>query len=354
MSEDIIRVLVVDDSAVAREFLAYLLGSDPGIQLIGTACSGEEALEMAESRKPDVITMDINMPTMGGIEATRRIMEDFATPVVIVSGHWDPEDVRTSLSAMESGALAVIKKPAGIGDPNHKEMAAQFIQTVKLMAEVKVVTRRKRLQPSVEAGSAPASQADRFIVPRGDFKIVAVGASTGGPLILQRLLCGLKFLPMAMVIVQHMSPGFIHGFAEWLAKSTAKPVHVAENREFLLPGHIYVAPDEYHMAVEAGGRVALSKEKPEEGIRPSVSHLYRSVADAFGPKAIGILLTGMGKDGAAGLKIMRERGAITIVQDRESSIVYGMPGEALRLGGAEYVLAPEKIAAMLRDLSGTA
>jgi two-component system chemotaxis response regulator CheB len=182
--------------------------------------------------------------------------------------------------------------------------------------------------------------------------LVAIGASTGGPLVLQTVLSGLPGnFSLPVLIVQHMAAGFIQGFVEWLTPTSALPLHVATHGEQILPGHAYIAPDGFQMKLELGKRLSLTKDEPENGHRPSVSYLFRSVADLCGPKAVGVLLTGMGKDGAEELKRMREKGAVTIAQDQESSVVHGMPGEAIRLEAATYVLPPHRIAAALANLS---
>lgn len=346
-----IRVLVVEDSPVVREFLVYILGSDPDIEVAGTARNGEEALEAVERVKPDVVTMDIHMPKLNGFDATRRIMETHPTPIVIVSGSSTAEEVATTFRALEAGALAIAPRPQGIGHPEHEVTAKELIQTVKLMSEVKVVRR----WPRSKAGRAvPSAPRVRTRQAPAEVRVVAIGASTGGPLVLQTILSGLrKDFPVSVLIVQHMAPGFAEGFAEWLAQSTNFPVHMAAQGETVLPGHAYVAPDGFQMGLRSEGRIALSKDEPENGLRPSASYLFRSVAKVYGPHAVGVLLTGMGKDGAEELKLLKERDAVTIVQDKESSIVYGMPGEAVKLDAATYVLPPDKIPPALETLLST-
>lgn len=345
-----IKVLVVEDSAVVREFLVHLLGSKHGLHVVGTATNGEEALEAVKRWRPDVITMDIHMPRMNGYEATRRIMETFPTPIVVVSGSWDREEVATSFRAMEAGALAVMPRPPGMGHPDHEAMASNLLQTVRLMAEVKVVRRWARSRR--EAASAPLNlNPEKPGQIPAEAQAVAIGASTGGPLVLQAILSRLpREFPVPIFVVQHMAAGFMHGFVEWLAQSATLPVAIAEHGQEALPGRVYVAPDGYHMQVQRGGRISLTSDPPEYGLRPSVSVLFRSIAEAYGRRSVGVLLTGMGKDGAAELKGMKEKGAITIVQDRETSVVHGMPGEAISIDAASYVLSPEQIAAALATL----
>ncbi len=344
-----IKVLIVEDSPVVREFLVHILGSDPGIQVVGTANNGEEAIEAVRRLQPDIITMDIHMPKMDGLEATRRIMETHPTPIVIVSGSTSPHEVATTFDAIEAGALAFLPRPSGIGHPGYVATAKELVQTVKLMSEVKVVRRwaRRRHEAAVkrpvktELMRAPAK-----------VEIIAIGASTGGPPVLHTIISALpKDFPVPVLIVQHMAAGFILGFAEWLAQSSHLPVQLATHGETMLPGHIYLAPDECQMLVARGGKISLTRDAPENGMRPAVSYLFRSVADIYGSHAVAGLLSGMGRDGADELKVLRDQGAITFAQDKDSSVVHGMPGEAIKLGAATLVLAPEKIAPVLVSLA---
>lgn len=344
-----IDVLVVEDSPVVREFLLYILGSDPGIRVIGTAHDGEEAVDAMSRLKPDVITMDIHMPRMNGLEATRRIMETAPVPIVIVSGSNDPNEVVSTFDAMEAGAVAMLKRPAGLGHPDHEATARELVRTVKAMAEVKVIRRwpkgRQGSAPRPAAAAGPAPEPAR---PR----VVAIGASTGGPPVLQTILAGLSGdFPLPIAIVQHMAAGFSGGFIEWLGQSSALPVHLGSHGENLQPGHAYLAPDGYHMTLTHGGRIALNQGEPENGLRPAVSALFRSVAESYGSHAIAGLLTGMGRDGAEELRLLKEKGAITFAQDKESSVVHGMPGEAIRLDAAMLVLPADRMPAVLSSLA---
>ncbi len=347
-----IRVLVVEDAPTVREFLLEILGSDPAIEIVGTAETGEEALEAVERTRPDIITMDIHMPRMNGFDATRRIMETHPTPIVIVSGAADATDTVKAFRAIESGALAVLQKPAGVGHPEHQQSATELIRTVKLMSEVKVVRRWPRYRPAEVVPETALCKEIRLQAAQSQPRIVAIGASTGGPPVLQMILAALpKNFPVPVLIVQHIAAGFTQGFVEWLAQSSSLPVHIPAHGQSVLPGQAYVAPDGLHMAMGTDGRVQLKSDEPENGLRPSVACLFRSVAKAYGQSAVGVLLTGMGKDGAWELKLMKEQGAVTIAQDRDTSIVHGMPGEAIRLGGAVYILPPEKICLALTSLA---
>ena len=345
----VISVLVVDDSPVARDFLVHVL-SGPDITVIGTASNGEEAVEFVKRKRPDVITMDIYMPGMGGLEATRRIMQTNPVPIVIVSGNWDPNEVVTTFRAMEAGALAIVQRPQGIGHPGHEATIKELLQTVRLMSEVKVVRRWPRYiaKPSV-AETHPHN------LPTGvhdEIEVIAIGASAGGPLVLQAVLSKIpKDFAAPVLIVQHVATGFLAGMVGWLSETSGIPISIASAGEMVLPGHAYFAPDGFHMGIEHGGILLLEKGAREHGARPSVSYLFRSVAKVYGRNAVGILLTGMGSDGADAMKLLKEKGAVTIVQDKESSVVYGMPASAVELGAVLYVLSPKQIPAALMDLT---
>jgi two-component system chemotaxis response regulator CheB len=343
-----IKVLIVDDSHAAQELLAHVLNSDPAIQVVGIVSDGADAKEAVRQARPDVITMDVHMPKVGGLEATRAIMETWPTPIVIVSASSGSKEVASRFRALEAGALEVVLRPPGIGHPEHEASARKLIQTVKLMSEVKVVKRTVRSTGKSASPMSPSGPAARAAAAG---QLVAIGASTGGPPALRMILAGLpQTLAAPVLIVQHIAPGFVEGFVEWLGSTSRLPLHIASNGEPALPGHAYIAPDGLHMGVGSGPRIVLSDHEPENGLRPSVAYLFRSVAQVLGPRAVGVLLTGMGKDGAVELKAMKDQGALTIAQDEASSVVYGMPGEAIKLGGATYILPPEGIAAVLVKL----
>lgn len=344
-----VKVLVVEDSPLVCEFLVHILGIDPDIRVVGTANDGEQAIAAVKRYRPDVVTMDIHMPKMDGLEATRRIMETDPIPIVIVSGIDDPHETATTFRAMEAGALAILRRPAGFGHPDHETTARELVQTVKLMAEVKVVRRWPKTRR--ESVSPAAAKALLEKIP-AKIKVIAIGASTGGPPVLQTILAMLpRDFPVPLLIVQHMAAGFTQGFVEWLAQSSGLPVQVATHGEYLVPGHVYVAPDEFQMKVAHGGKIALTQDAPENGLRPSVSYLFRSLAAVYGGDVAAGLLTGMGRDGAEALKLLRDKGAVTFAQDKDSSVVHGMPGEAIKLDAAQLILPPEKIAPLLISLA---
>lgn len=337
--------MIVEDSLVAREMLRRVLESDAEIEIIGCARDGIEAIRLMALRTPDVITMDIHMPGLDGFEVTRQIMETQPVPIVIVSASFAPDDVEQTFRAMEAGAVAAVEKPRGIGHLQHDEIARKLLKTVRAMSEVRVVKRwpRSRL---VAVDRAPVMMA-----ASGEIQVVAIGASTGGPPVLQTILSALpKPFPVPILIVQHISAGFLPGLADWLAKAGGLPIHIAKDGDIPLPGHAYLAPDELQMRVAKTGRLSCQPGASEGGLRPAVSCLFRSIGEVFGVNAAGVLLTGMGRDGADELRFMRDRGAITFAQSKETSVVYGMPGEAVKIGGATHVLPPERIAASLAAL----
>jgi len=367
-----IRVFMVEDSAVARAMLVHVLRSDPELEVVGCAADGEEAMQklgaLDEAQWPHVITMDIHMPKMDGFETTRRIMETHPVPIVVVSASARPDDTEQAFRVMDAGAVSILEKPPGIGHRDHAETCAKLIRTVKLMSEIRVVKRWRR--PRAEKISSAPGATTEFngalnsevsslaaIKPAAASRIelVAIGASTGGPPVLGTILGAMrKNFRVPILIVQHIAPGFVGGLVEWLAHTTGQQVHLAEHGMRPASGHVYVAPDDKHLTVENSGRIFLSDAPTENGLRPAVSVLFRSVAKNFGSHAAGVLLTGMGRDGADELKTMRERGAITFAQDRESSIIFGMPGEAVKLGAATHVLPPLAIAAALDTLLNSA
>ena len=345
-----IEVLVVDDSAVVRELLVRILESDPDIRVAGTARNGVKALEHIAKRKPDLVTMDILMPEMDGLEATRAIMASCPVPVIIVSSSWNPGELEKTFLALDAGALAVIDKPTGVGRPGFSEMASRLIRTVKLMSEITVVRRRpssrRRKTEQLSVGAIVRPQARREI------RVLAIGASTGGPPAMVALLSGLpRSVPFTMIVVQHMCRGFISGFAGWLGGVAGFPCSVAENGQTAAPGSVYLAPDGLHLGLDASFRFELVPGEPEHGMMPSVSHLFRSLAAHSSASTIAVLLSGMGRDGAYELGRLREGGACTMAQDAASSVVHGMPGEAIRLGGAEYVLPPDGMARIIAEIS---
>ncbi len=347
-----LRVLIVDDSAVVRELLREILEADPELTVIGMAKNGEEGVRLAAEHRPDVITMDVHMPKLNGFEATQQIMHRHPIPIVIISGSLDTTEVDIGFQAMAAGAVAVRQRPRGVGHPAFVGEARALVQAVKAMAEVKLV-RRWQTGPRTIPGTTPASPSSAAALPTTrPVDIVAIGASTGGPIALQALLSRLPAgLPFPIVIVQHMAEGFMPGLVEWLSRSVQFPLKLAVHHQTMMPGHAYLAPDGFHLGVTQSGRIQLIDSPPERGLRPAVGVLFRSIAATYGSRAVAVLMTGMGIDGAAELKQLRDLGAATVAQDRDSSVVFGMPGEAVKQAAATWILPPEEIATLLIRLS---
>lgn len=367
-----LRVLVVDDSDVQRLLLVNLLTTDPGIEVVGQAKDGPEAIRLTAGLHPDVITIDLRMPGMDGLAATRRIMQETPTPVVLVSAGISPADRQLIGEALDAGVLAVLAKP--LPGARGAQAAAELITTVKRMAEVRVIRRRTlergntgQLAPptarvttgqlSAPLVRTPTGQLGPLpgtpLVPRPDSRpaIVAIGSSTGGPQALQAILTRLPatFQP-PIVIVQHIAAGFAASIVDWLGPQCALPFQLATAGMRLDQPGIYLAPTGHHLVVQ-GYSLILNNEPPVRGHRPSATNLFRSVAANYGSRAIGVLLTGMGDDGAAGLAEMKRLGATTIAQDEASSVVFGMPAAAIALGVVDHIVSPTQIPALLQRLA---
>jgi two-component system chemotaxis response regulator CheB len=343
-----LRVMVVDDSAVARHLLVQILDDDPELRVVAEAADGAQAVLLAESVRPDVITMDINMPTMDGLEATRTIMERVPRPIVLISSLYEPEEVRDSFPGLEAGALTVLGKPGSPSSPGFARQAAEIVRTVKDLARVKVVTRRRR-KGTARGPVAPPSAPRRFRpAGRHPIGILAMGASTGGPAALAKVFSGLSSdLPVPIVVVQHMAAGFDTAFADWLGRVSPLEVGLASHLGRLAAGKVLVAPHGHHLGVTREGRTVLSSEAPIGGHQPSATFLFRSVANAYGKHALGVILTGMGDDGAPGLVDLKEAGGLVIAQDEASSVVYGMPRAAIELGAVDWVADVDDIASSI-------
>lgn len=343
-----INVLIVDDSAVTSSYLRFILSQDSEINVIATATDGKQGVEFAQQYHPDVITMDLHMPRMDGYEATKEIMATAPTPIVIVSASYDTAQVQKTFKAIEVGAVAVMEKPRGLTSPDHRQMAQELIRLVKQAAHTRVHRHSNGISASVAARPKPRNHS---ALP-GDIRYVAIGSSTGGPLVLQKILAALPAdFPVPIFVVQHIAKGFTQGMVDWIAGSCALKIKMADHGERPVPGVVYIAPDAKHMKLTRGGTLALTDDLPEHSVRPSVSYFFRSLIEAgLARYTLALLLTGMGKDGSAELKQLKDAGATTIAQDEKSSVVFGMPGEAVKLGGTTYILNPEEIIVKLREL----
>ncbi|WP_026370551.1 chemotaxis-specific protein-glutamate methyltransferase CheB [Kallotenue papyrolyticum] len=396
-----IRVLVVDDSALMRRALTALLASDPEIEVVGTASDGRAAIEQVAALRPDVITMDVRMPIMDGAQTTEHIMAYYPTPILVLTASLSRFDVDITFKMLGLGALDVMEKPPG-GDPAGLERARlDLIRRVKMLSRVRVVTHLRGRRRSVADlntaagqrnapvggprhrrgsrplgtgslrrghGSAPLrppeplrrSHGARLLTPAappaprtalgGARHVVVIGASTGGPRVVQQILRELPpSFPAAVLVVQHIADGFTAGMVDWLDACCALPVALASAGDLALPGHVYVAPDNLHLLIDREGVLGLSPH-PALLQRPSVDVTMERAAEAYGARVIGVLLTGMGRDGAIGLGAIRRAGGYTIAQDGDSCVVFGMPRAAIEVGAACEVLRPEAIAGRLQML----
>ncbi len=346
---DFLRAIVVDDSPTVRDLLVAILGNARGIQVIGTASNGEEAVRLVKRLRPDVITMDILMPRMDGLEATRQIMRETPTPIVVVTGTLMRRDVDLTFDAIQAGALAVVHTP-GLADP---ETCHEVVQIVRLMARVPVV-RRMELN---KTGYSPL--AEKPVLPpllgkkvQQSIKLIGIASSTGGPGTLATILRPLPAdFPIPILIVQHITPGFGAGLAEWLNHELKLNVFLASHGEIPRPGTVLISPDDYHLQINPRGEVELHRNAPYRGIRPSANYLFSSLAQNYGASALGVILTGMGDDGVDGLEKLRQIGGLTLAQDEESCIVYGMPREAVLRNAVDQVLTPQEISRVFEHVA---
>ncbi len=333
-----IRVLLVEDSLSQRELLVRLLNASGAFVVVGVASNGRQAIQETLRLRPDVIAMDIHLPVMDGYEATREIMRRCPTPIVLISAS---ASEKKSIDALAAGALTVIRKPGGRHtDPADSEA---FLKTLRIMAGVRVVTRfAPRLRPVSPPNQAPPALPT--FTP-GSAQVLAIAASTGGPAAVQTILSGLGAqFPLPVLLAQHIARDFTPALQDWLQRTTPLSIRIATHGERAAPGHVYLPPDGFHLLAGRNGIVASRPAHPDDRYCPSADLLFQSVAHAYGARAIGVILTGMGDDGARGLRELRDCGAVTIAQDEASCVVYGMPRSAVEAGAAAQVAALDQIA----------
>lgn len=341
-----IRVLVAEDSVTVRELLVEILTGDPEIQVVGEAKNGLEAVELAVRLKPDLITMDVHMPELDGLDATKEIMVRAPTPIVVVSSSHNARDVELSLSAMRAGALIVLPKPDDPGSEQFAGRQGTLLAMVKAMSSVKVVRRW------LPRASAPRPTPPPRLAPSSRIRAIAIGASTGGPAALERIFKDLPGdFPIPILVVQHIAAGFASGLADWLSASSSLRVKVAQPGDALRPRTVFIAPDDRQLGVAADGNLEVTPGAAVNGLRPSATHLFASVARAFGPGVVAVILTGMGRDGVEGLRALKAAGGYVIAQDESSSVVYGMPREAVVAGVVDLVVPVEEVAPRLLELA---
>lgn len=348
-----IKVLIVDDSPAFRKLLAHIIESSPHLKVIGFAENGEEALKFLQKETPDVITMDIIMPKMDGFETTRRIMQFKPIPIIIISANYSKEDIDKSFKALDAGALAIMEKPVGRADKRYNIMAQSIIESIHVIAEIKFITqsRSSLLKKTDEISKGKSTPLLPKTRPSLEIDIIGIGASLGGPQAISHILSELPTsFPVPILIVQHISTGFTQGFVDWMQTMTDLKVKLATDREKILPGYVYIAPEDFHMEAAKEHLIRLVNAPAKGILKPAVSHLFRSLAINYGPHSLGVILTGMGQDGAEELLLMRKSGAITIAQDKESCFMFGMPKEAIQMGAVTLVLPLSHIAMTLKRL----
>ncbi len=338
---EVVRVLIVDDSPLCRDLLAQLLSADERIEVVGLAVDGEDALRQVHALKPDLVTMDLRMPVLDGIGATQRIMDECPTPILVLTGHPFQAGRNVTFDAIRAGALDLMVKP-DMSDPGALDgLRGDLSRLIRFLALIEV-KRHEPPRPRLEALEEPTVLAPREVA------VVAIAASAGGPGAVHRVLSGLPGdFPAGLVVVQHLAEGFDAEFAAWLDSEVALDVSLARHDEDVLPGRVLIAPSGAHLRLMGGGTVKLIPGAPLGGYRPSADVLLSSAARVHGEAACGLILSGMGEDGVAGLAEIRARGGLTIGQDEGSCVVFGMPGAAAQQGLLDALLPLEEIPSAL-------
>lgn len=344
-----IRVLLVEDSETERRLLEHIVGADPRLTVADVARTGEATLRMLGRLQPDVISMDIRLPGIDGIETTKSIMRHRPTPIVVVASDAG-RDSQLYFDALRAGALSIVEKPRASSNPDFAPIAARLCRQLVLMSEINLV-RRRGAEPMAKAArpvSPPAPSA--YLPGSADLAALGIAASTGGPVALAEILSGLdEGFPAPIFVVQHIGPAFCQGFVDWLNTLVPLPVKLAAHGKRPRPGSVYVAPAETHLECRQN-LMALTREAPVSRQRPSGTVLFRSLAREFGAASIGVLLTGMGDDGAAGLAAIKDAGGYAIAEDKSTAVVFGMPGAALELGAVTEMLPLAEIVPRIRRL----
>jgi len=345
-----IRVLLVEDSRLARVILKRILNSSEQIEVVGEASTGLEALALIPNVQPDVICTDLHMPEMDGLELTSEVMALYPRPILVISVSVQEKDTHQIFQLLEAGAVDIFPKPTSGLVMNNQVFQQELLTKIKVLSGVKVFTKKRKLPASAksfELENVVAFSSNSYHQP----KIVVIGASTGGPQALQKLFAELPSdFPVPVICVQHISFGFLQGLIDWLAKSCRLPIKIAQPGELPKPGTIYFPPEQRHLELDGRGRFICSNSPPLSGHRPSVTITLESLAKFYGNRTVGILLTGMGRDGADGMQAIAQAGGFTIAQDEATSVVFGMPKEAIDLRAAKEILPINAIAPMLVDL----
>jgi two-component system chemotaxis response regulator CheB len=327
-----IKVLLVDDSALTRAVLRDIFRTTGDFAIVGEAANGLEAISLTETQKPDLTIMDIMMPVMDGLTAIDEIMVRFPTPILVLSATMDDKEVNYAFTAIKKGALDVMEKPHFSGEEYGDSFAARLIEKARILARVKVI--RRWPSRAAQVGKVELKTAYR----QGERDILAIGASTGGPKAVMGIMKALPAdLKVTVFIVQHIASGFARGFAHWLSLESGLKVRLAQDGQQFGKGEAFVAPNDCHMVLDKGC-IRLVEGEPVNCCRPSIDVFFNSLADNAGSRVVGVLLTGMGKDGALGLRRIKDKGGVTMVQDEKSCAVFGMPKAAIALDAVDEIV----------------
>jgi two-component system chemotaxis response regulator CheB len=345
-----IRLLLVEDSPVALAILQRILKDAPDMEVVGVARHGREAMALIPEVRPTMICTDLHMPQMDGLELTKAVMAEYPCPVLVISASVQDEDTQNVFKLLEAGALDIFPKPRTGLAAEYERLKNELLTKIRVLSGVSVFTQHRRgatpIQkptPIVAKAKPPATNID-IRAPR----IVGIGSSTGGPQALLSIFQQLpKTFPVPILCVQHISEGFLQGLVDWLDSKSALRFTIATAGETPQPGVVYFPPERHHLELDIGGRLKLSRTPPVAGHCPSVTVLFKAIANYYRRSAVGILLTGMGRDGADGMQALAQAGSLTIAQDEATSVVFGMPKEAIALGAVQEILAVQNIAPFL-------
>ncbi|MBF0553073.1 MAG: chemotaxis-specific protein-glutamate methyltransferase CheB [Nitrospirae bacterium] len=353
-----IKVLLVDDSPVAVEMMRRILASSDEIEVVGTARHGKEALEMIPRLRPNVICTDLHMPLMNGLEFVKEVMARHPLPILVISVSVYEDNKENIFQLLEAGAIDVFPKPRGVQLGQSTKFSSELIARIKILSGV--VPFRKPKKPAPQARGIlripkPCADSDDALpyieALNRRLKMIVIGASTGGPQAIEAIFKGLPAdFSIPIVCVQHISEGFMVSLVDWLKGRSKLNVAIARNKERPVPGNIYFAPDDKHLKIDKSGAFVLNDDPPEGGHKPSITLTMVSLAEHFMGGVLGVLLTGMGRDGAEGMLSIAQAGGATIAQDEDSSIVFGMPGQAIKMGAAKYILDINKIGKFLAKI----
>ncbi len=359
-----IKVLIIDDSNIVHALLEKIISQNEQIEIIGNAYDGVDGIMQVKNLKPDVVVMDIGMPRMGGLEAIQKIMEENPTPIIVFSAA-SQNMVDLSFKAIELGAVDLVEKPFSNDMSILKNnIETHLIKSIINFSDFKVIRRiNKSKISSIRESTVKHSISQRINkeittnkkiddFDKKDFPIIGIAASTGGPQTLKGLIEDLssRNIYAGIVIVQHMAEGFMQGFCDWLAGYSKIPVVLAEEKDYIKPGYIYIAPGEYHLIFDKTGKFEFLDSPPIQGIKPSADLMFNSLGEVFKNRVIGVILTGMGNDGTEGLRVIKEHGGYVISQDEESSLIFGMPKSAIDAGVVDIVMNVSKIPETLEKL----